>query len=207
MTYLKSALLVSAMTLAASSAAFAGDKNMKMDSADKAAWTDTTMTKSETMTDAKMKMDSSVTSMTTLANDTIGEVLQADGQLDTQNDFELLTHDGDMLTKSEALTMDSDSKIANNAIVVPSSSGALTTVNCPIGTTAQPDMTCHVTGNFSLEKTEALRKQEMAQDSQILGAMDVYSETSVMKTDEMTWDNKYNPNKEYLGTLRPDTFK
>jgi len=42
--------------------------------------------------------------------------------------------------------LDSDNRIDNNAIVVPSSSGAITTVSCPIGTTAKPDMTCHVTG-------------------------------------------------------------
>jgi hypothetical protein len=197
------------MTLAASSAAFAGDKNMKMKtSSDAASWTDSNMIKSETMSEARM-MDaaSAATPAATFANDTIGEVLQADGQPDTQNDFELLTHDGDMLTKAEALTMDSDNRIADNAIVVPSSTGALTTVNCPIGTTAQPDMTCHVTGNFSLERTEALRKQEMAEDSQVLGATEVYSEMSVTKTGDMNWDNKYDPNKEYLGTLRPDSFK
>ena len=221
MTYLKSALFGSAIALAASSAAFAGDKNMKMEtSADGATWTETTMTKSEIMTESKMEMDTSVTSMTpkmdvmgvtttanTLKNDTIGEVLQADGQPDTQKDYELLTHDGDMLTKSEALAMDSDSKIANNAIVVPSSSGALTTVNCPIGTTAQPDMTCHVTGNYSLETSEALRKQEMVEEGKVLGAVEMNTEVTVTTSEEMDWDNKYNPNKEYLGTLRPDSIK
>ena len=83
-------------------------------------------------------------------NDTIGEVLQADGDADPEADRKLLMSNGDQMTKAKLKMMDSDNIAANNAIVVPTiGSNVLTTVACPVGTTAQPDMTCHVTGNYN----------------------------------------------------------
>ena len=187
MTYLKSALIASALTAVASSAAFAGgDTQYKTDVK--------MMDKNALQTSTSMQSQAQTTTLTK-ANDTIGEVLQADGQPDTQSDYELLTHDGDMLTKREALMMDSDGRIANNAIVVPSSSGAITTVNCPIGTTAKPDMTCHVTGNFDLERMDNLLKQENKADAKVMGVVAYES------------DIDYNANdySNYKGTLRPDS--
>lgn len=147
-TYLKTVLFTTVFLLAAGSSAHAGDV-MKP--------------KMETM-NAKPAPAASA-QILTKANDTIGEVLQADGQPDEQKDFEILTHDGDMMTKQKARLIDSDSRIDNNAIVVPSSSGAITTVSCPIGTTAKPDMTCHVTGNFDLERMTALKEADSADRS------------------------------------------
>ena len=132
MTYLKTALITSALAVAASGTAYAdGHKNHDTDmkAMDKATVTATTETP-----------------MLTKANDTVGEILQADGQPDTQSDYELLSYDGKMITKAKAKAIESDNYLPNNAIVVPSSTGAITTVNCPSGTEAQPDMTCLITG-------------------------------------------------------------
>ncbi|GGX63467.1 hypothetical protein GCM10011309_11820 [Litorimonas cladophorae] len=181
MTYLKTALISSAVALAASTTAYADghkDKSTNMQIMTKT--TVTTQTQGLTMT-----------------NDTVGEILQADGQPDTQSDYELLTHDGDMLTKAEAKTLDSDHEIANNAIVVPSSTGAVTTVNCPIGTTAQPDMTCHVTGNFSLERTDNLLAQENADEMEVKGAVAYTSQTD---------DEAVSATNAYKGTLRSEDY-
>ncbi len=210
MTYLKTTLIASALTAATSTAAFAGGDKMHK--------TTNAVEKTTVTTTAPMTEVRGATTLTQ-ANDTVGEILQADGQKDTQKDFELLTHDGDMLTKSEAKSMDSDKMIANNAIVVPSSTGAITTVSCPIGTTAQPDMTCHVTGNYSLEKSEALRKEEVKSESQVLGAVEYDVETTPMmekthwdrdEIDPANWNSQassttYIIDTEYKGTLRPDT--
>lgn len=82
-------------------------------------------------------------------NDTVGEILQADGDADPEADRKLLMANGEQMAKSTLIAKESDNSIANNAIVVPTvGSNVLTTVSCPVGTTAQPDMTCHVTGNY-----------------------------------------------------------
>lgn len=205
MTYLKSTLIASAFTAATASAAFAGGDKVYSDTkmTDK-----TTVTSSNTMPEISGVVNAKAV---TKKNDTVGEILQADGQADTQSDYELLTHDGDMLTKTEAIVMDSDKRIADNAIVVPSSTGAITTVNCPIGTTAQPDMTCHVTGNYDLEKSEKLRKQEVKSDAKVMGVISTNDDTSDWKKsdwnaqDNMSSKTEYKGNAEYKGTLRPDT--
>ena len=83
-------------------------------------------------------------------NDTIGEILQADGDADPEADRKLLMSNGDQMKKSTLIMKESDNMAANNAIVVPTvNSKVLTTVSCPVGTTAQPDMTCLVTGDYS----------------------------------------------------------
>lgn len=82
-------------------------------------------------------------------NDTVGEILQADGDPDPEADRKLLMANGDQMAKATLIAKESDNNIANNAIVVPTiGSNVLTTVSCPVGTTAQPDMTCHVTGDY-----------------------------------------------------------
>ena len=82
-------------------------------------------------------------------NDTIGEILQADGDADPEADRKLLMANGKQMKKSTLIMKESDNSAANNAIVVPTiGSNVLTTVACPVGTTAKPDMTCHVTGNY-----------------------------------------------------------
>ncbi|WP_026942446.1 hypothetical protein [Hellea balneolensis] len=85
-----------------------------------------------------------------LRNDTAGEILQADGDADPETDRKLLMSNGKQMTKSKLIIKDSDNRAANNAIAVPAiNSDILTTVSCPVGTTAQPDMTCLVTGNYA----------------------------------------------------------
>ena len=83
-------------------------------------------------------------------NDTIGEILQADGDADPEADRKLLMADGKQMKKSTLIMKESDNSAANNAIVVPTvGTNILTTVACPVGTTAQPNMTCLVTGDYS----------------------------------------------------------
>ena len=82
-------------------------------------------------------------------NDTIGEIIQADGDADPEADRKLLMASGQQMAKSTLIAKESDNKVSNNAIVVPTvGTNVLTTVACPVGTTAQSDMTCLVTGNY-----------------------------------------------------------
>lgn len=82
-------------------------------------------------------------------NDTVGEILQADGDADPEADRKLLMSNGNQMKKSVLIAKEMDNRAANNAIVVPTvNSNVLTTVSCPVGTTAQPDMTCHITGDY-----------------------------------------------------------
>ncbi|MDA8708343.1 hypothetical protein N9M10_03120 [Hellea sp.] len=81
----------------------------------------------------------------------IGKVLQTEGEPAAMNDKKLLMADGERIEKSKLIAVEADNNAANNAIVVPTVGAGpevLTTVACPIGTTAQPDMTCHVTGDY-----------------------------------------------------------
>ena len=69
--------------------------------------------------------------------------------------------DGTEETKGDLLAAESDDEIASNAIVVPLLNEApITTVSCPIGTTAQPDMTCLITGDYQpvINQTCALKR-------------------------------------------------
>ena len=84
-----------------------------------------------------------------LSNNKVGQILQADGDMNSETDRKLLMSNGDQMTKAKLITQDSDNRASNNAIVVPTvGSNVLTTVSCPVGTTAQADMTCLVTGNY-----------------------------------------------------------
>ena len=82
-------------------------------------------------------------------NDTVGEFLQADGEPDVQTDREILMSNGDQMTKSKVTALEKDGQVKNNIIAVPTlNSNVVTTVSCPVGTTAQTDMTCLVTGDY-----------------------------------------------------------
>ncbi len=85
--------------------------------------------------------------------DTVDELLQSNGDLrPTKNNAVPMTY-GYERSKSALIRQDSDNQIADNAIVVPAlNSEAITTVACPVGTSAQPNMTCLVTGNFKLDQ-------------------------------------------------------
>ena len=102
-------------------------------------------------TDARIINTSTVTGAEAMKrNDTIGEILQADGEPDPQMDREVLMSQGHQNTKGELKRLEGDNNVKNNAIVVPTveNPNVLTTVSCPVGTTAQPDMTCLVTGDY-----------------------------------------------------------
>lgn len=84
--------------------------------------------------------------------DTVDEILQSNGTIKPEADRKVLMSNGTEKRKSVLVRQESDNEIANNAIVVPAlNAKAITTVACPVGTTAQPDMTCLVTGNFKLD--------------------------------------------------------
>ncbi|MGB3456804.1 MAG: hypothetical protein WBG08_11720 [Litorimonas sp.] len=80
-------------------------------------------------------------------NDTVGEILQADGEPSIQSDEDIIVMD-DTVNEDVFRAADDDGMVADNAIVVPGSNGTLTTVTCPAGTTAQTDMTCEITGEY-----------------------------------------------------------
>lgn len=84
------------------------------------------------------------------ANDTVGEILQSDGEPSIQADQEIIV-DTTQMTEGEFRAEDDDGMIRDNAIVVPGSGNTLTTVTCPAGTEAQVDMTCLITGNFEFD--------------------------------------------------------
>ena len=205
MTYLKTALIASAASALAISTASAGEKHWdkaetKMKSETK---TVTTTAKDEMKQDRKM--------LKAKHDHTVGEILQKDGELHTKADQELLTHDGDKQTKAKIKSWESDNQVADNAIVVPSSAGAATTVSCPVGTTAQPDMTCLVTGNFDADRTQALRMEESEMKTEVAGVVEMderynSTEMNMSTSNDMTYgESRTYLDTEYKGTLRPDT--
>ena len=141
MTNLKSVLIVSAAFVATATPAFAGE-----------IMTNETPTSTQVLSTTDIAPVIPVTYSEAEAmkrNDTIGEILQADGDADSEADRKLLMANGDQMSKSKLIMKESDNNAANNAIVVPTlGTNILTTVSCPVGTTAKPDMTCHVTGNY-----------------------------------------------------------
>ena len=90
------------------------------------------------------------TTATNSEADIVGKALQTEGLVSTSSE-KLLMADGDRVKETRIVSQEADNTAANNAIVVPTVGGSelLTTVSCPIGTTAQPDMTCLVTGDFN----------------------------------------------------------
>ena len=124
--------------------------------AEQNAWMDKKIAKK--MTKASM---ATTTQVTAIPNDStqvlssseeamIGKALQTEGVVNV-NSEKLLMADGDRVKETTIVTVEADNTAANNAIVVPtvgSGPELLTTVACPIGTTAQPNMTCHVTGDY-----------------------------------------------------------
>ncbi len=146
MTYLKTAL-ISAAALAVAAPALAGDGHMKKKKNDVVMKTTT-----ETVvlkTDVNGEVMGSVETMDpSKVNDTVGEILQADGEPSIQDDQDIIVEDY-TIEEDAFRAADDDGMIADNAIVVPGSAGTITTVTCPAGTTAQVDMTCLITGDYT----------------------------------------------------------
>ncbi|MEM7729988.1 MAG: hypothetical protein AAF311_12060 [Pseudomonadota bacterium] len=139
MTYLKIALATAA-ALAVATPAFAGDKDKKKYD-----------TKAET---AMAVTDGDAAEMhPAKVNDTVGEILQADGEPSMQSDEDIIVMD-DTVNEDVFRAADDDGMVADNAIVVPGSNGTLSTVTCPPGTTAQTDMTCMITGEYKPDLTD-----------------------------------------------------
>ena len=147
MTTLKTALATAA-ALCVAAPALAGDGYKK--------------TKTTVATDGEVMMETTQTTVTTRTdvagsvktmhpskvNDTVGEILQADGEPSIQSDQEIIVDRGQM-TETEFRRIDDDGMIRDNAIVVPGSGDTLSTVTCPAGTEAQLDMTCLITGDWT----------------------------------------------------------
>ena len=86
----------------------------------------------------------------TQVNTNIDELLQADGKRYQQGDDKAVMARGGEMIKDRLIRAESDNKIKNNTIVVPAvNASPITTVTCPVGTTAQPNMTCLITGDYS----------------------------------------------------------
>ncbi|NNC37731.1 MAG: hypothetical protein EX271_01540 [Acidimicrobiales bacterium] len=143
-----------ATALFAAGPAFADDHKMKND-----ADMDAKATMEMKKIDAKMKMETEVQLKTgetmtndvapVHVNDTVGEVLQSNGDILPEADNDALMAAGTERNKDVLISVESDNEIASNAIVVPTiDAKPVTTVTCPVGTTAQPDMTCLITGNY-----------------------------------------------------------
>lgn len=84
-------------------------------------------------------------------DDYVGEVLQSNetNVRRMEGDDKLLMSKGEAKREATVEMQENDKTIRNNAIVVPTTNGQYTTtVSCPVGTTAQPDMTCLVTGDY-----------------------------------------------------------
>lgn len=148
MTYFKTALTsVAAIALAAP--AFAGQQGKTSDHTmmDKAEM----ITQMETQTQSKTTIETRTDVMGAMddarLNDTVGEILQSDGEIIDDADQEIIV-DMTEMTESEFRTEDDDGMVRDNAIVVPGSAGTITTVTCPAGTEAQTNMTCLITGDF-----------------------------------------------------------
>lgn len=104
----------------------------------------------EVKTEVRMDMDDA--SMT--EEDRIGKVLQTKTTTaDDAPNKAVLMYDEDAKDKARVKAIDSDHNVKDNAIVVPTlDAESITTVACPIGTTAQTNGTCLITGNFELDR-------------------------------------------------------
>lgn len=142
MTYFKTAL-ASAAAIAIAAPAFAANDPAKKDM-DYEVKTETTVT----MTETENEVMGTTEMHPSKVNDTIGEILQADGEPSIQSDGEIIVEDY-TIEEDAFRAADDDGMVADNAIVVPGSGGTLTTVTCPAGTTAQTDMTCLITGDYT----------------------------------------------------------
>ncbi|MGB6229785.1 MAG: hypothetical protein WBF53_06610 [Litorimonas sp.] len=159
MTYLKTAL-ASAAALALAAPALAGEGPVKTSGDYNAKM------KVETETTAVMETEQNTAVMGAVEtipaekiNDTVGEILQADGEPSIQDDMEVVMADGHTVHKQTLLNA-GDGMAVDNAIAVPGSNGTVTTVMCPAGTTAQLDMTCLITGDFEAELIDEDREMK-----------------------------------------------
>lgn len=148
MTYLKTAL-ASCAALALAAPALAGDGHMKKKNYDAATATQTTVI-STTSENRVMSATETRDVPFEKINDTVGEILQADGEPSIQSDGEVVMADGHTVD-ADILRVADDGMTLDNAIAVPGSNNTVTTVMCPAGTTAQVDMTCLITGDYDAE--------------------------------------------------------
>ena len=90
-----------------------------------------------------------------LRDETTGEILQSNetNVPRMSGDDKLLMSEGDIKDPATIDMQENPSTAKDNAIVVPTEENPnlATTVTCPAGTTAQADMTCHVTGDYEPE--------------------------------------------------------
>ncbi len=153
MTALKT-VLISAAALAVAMPALAGDGHSQyktttqMQTKTSAPMTDTAMTDTAMTTTANTAVMGSVEMAPSKVNDTVGEILQADGDADREMDSKIIVAGDQQVEDDRFRSIDDDGMIRDNAIVVPGSNNTLTTVTCPAGTEAQVDMTCLITGDY-----------------------------------------------------------
>jgi len=85
--------------------------------------------------------------------DDLGQILQSNETNVPRmtGDDKLLMSEGQIKTEAQLNSEEQMSTAMDNAITVPtvSNPNKITTVSCPVGTTAQADMTCLVTGDWS----------------------------------------------------------
>jgi hypothetical protein len=105
---------------------------------------------SEAMKDEQGDMAATAEMAPEKVNNTVGEVLQADGEPSIQSDDDVVMADGHTVDE-DVVKAAGEASLADNAIVVPGSADTVTTVSCPVGTTAQADMTCLITGEYDAE--------------------------------------------------------
>ena len=176
MTYFKPILLSAAAALAFASPAFAdhhksGDKTMKdaqhktmkhkmekpdnwetLNEAEQKAWKKTHWKSHSMKSDKSMEMENTEVRGAVLKNESTGEILQSNetNVPRMSGDDKLLMSEGDVKEPAAINMQENPSTAKDNAIVVPTEDNPnlATTVTCPAGTTAQPDMTCHVTGDY-----------------------------------------------------------
>lgn len=107
-------------------------------------------TMKRSMTESSMK--SEVRGAVETGSD-MGEILQSNKTNVARSgaDDKLLMSKGQIKSEAQINAEERSSSAMDNAITVPTESNPnrVTTVSCPAGTTAQADMTCLVTGNWS----------------------------------------------------------
>ncbi len=151
MTYFKTALICTVATFALASTSFAGEKgdyNKKNKDAQ-------SKMKMDQKTDKKWNAETKANTYMTGATDSgnyVGDILQSnETNIErAENDDKLLLSNGKAIQEGTIDSAEGDMTVLDNAIIVPTTDGEFaTTVACPIGTTAQADMTCLVTGDYN----------------------------------------------------------
>tara|TARA_R110002020_G_scaffold47304_5_gene134637 strand:+ start:406 stop:963 length:558 start_codon:yes stop_codon:yes gene_type:complete len=115
-------------------------------------WKSHSMKSDHVTSDKSMEMENTEVRGAVLENKSTGEILQSNETNVSRisGDDKLLMSEGDVKEPAAINMQENPSTAKDNAIVVPTEDNPnlATTVTCPAGTTAQPDMTCHVTGDY-----------------------------------------------------------